>query len=189
MEQAPEQGRNLTQVLERVRAGEPDAARELWRLVHGELHGLAARHLRGQRPGHTLQATALLNEAYLRLFGGGEADFQHRRHFFSVASRAMRSILVDHARARGREKRTAPGERVPLDDLVASYEERSADLVALGEALEELEAVDGRLVQLVELRFFGGRSMPEAAELLGLSLRTAEREWHAARAWLQRRLA
>ena len=130
-----------------------------------------------------------MNEALLRVFRENPGTWENRAHFLSFASHAMRSVLVDCARSKRRLKRSPPGRRVALDDLVASYESRSIDILALDEALARLADRDPRMVALVELRFFGGRTMAEAAEILGVSLRTAEREWKTARAWLRSQLA
>jgi len=179
----------ITRILERVQRGEAGAADELFRRVFDELHALARNHMRAQGPAHTLQPTALVHEAYLRLFRGVDPAYQDRSHFLRAASRAMRCVLVDHAREKGRVKRTAPGERQPLDGLGELFEERAQDLVALDEALERLAAIDARAVEVVELRFFGGRTEDEIAEILDVSARTVERDWQAARAWLHKELA
>lgn len=156
--------------------------------VYDELHGLAARQMRGQAPGHTLQATALVSELYLKL-GHHELDrWQSRDHFIAMAARAMRSILVDHARGKGRKKRSPDGSRVALDEAASQFEERSGNLVALDEALRKLGAHDPKLVAMVELRFFGGCSMEESAKMLGRSLRSAHRDWRFAKDWLRLQL-
>lgn len=154
-------------------------------LVYDELHRMADRQMRRQRPDHTLQATALVNEAYIRVFG---QEWRDREHFLSVAARAMRSILVDHARKKATAKRTPGGERVALDDLTQTYEERAIDLVALDDALNQLSEVDPEMVRLVELRFFAGLTMEEAASFLNISPRKAQKEWCTARAWLRREI-
>ena len=182
--------------LERADSREPEqgldpasaTAGEFFEHVYDELHGLAARQMRRQAPGHTLQATALVSELYLKL-GHYELDrYQSRAHFIAMAARAMRSILVDHARGKGRQKRQAPGERVALEIAAQEYTERSGDLVALDEALTKLGERDPRLVELVELRFFGSCSMEECAELTNRSLRSAQRDWSFAKAWLKEHL-
>jgi RNA polymerase sigma-70 factor (ECF subfamily) len=178
----------VTLLLARMRDGDRDAAEELLPLVYSELHGIATCQMHGQAAGHTLQTTALVNEVFLRMFDGDGSDWENRAHFFSVASRAMRSILVDHARGKNRLKRKPAGERVTLDGLIEGYEERAIDLEQLDRALLDLEQHDERMVRLVELRFFGGRGMAETAETLGMSLRMAEREWRTARAWLRKEL-
>jgi RNA polymerase sigma factor (TIGR02999 family) len=179
----------VRRILQRLRRGENDAAEELLRCVFAELHALALNHMRGQQPGHTLQPTALVHEAYLRLFRGAEPGFEDRGHFLRVASRAMRCVLVDHAREKARLKRSAPGERLPLDGLGELFEQRAQDLLALDVALERLGGIDARAAEVVELRFFGGRTDDEIAELLDVSTRTVERDWAVARAWLKRELA
>ena len=157
--------------------------------VYDELHGLAARQMRAQGAGHTLQATALVSELYLKM-GHYELDrWESRAHFIAMAARAMRSILVDHARSKGRQKRSPDGERVALDLAAAEYRERSVDLVALDEALQKLADHDPRLVELVEMRFFGNCSMEECAQLTGRSLRSAQRDWRFAKDWLRQKLA
>jgi RNA polymerase sigma factor (TIGR02999 family) len=177
---------SLTGLVAHARRGDSGAGEDLFLLVYGELHRLAEQHMRHQPPGHTLQATALVNEAYLRVFRG---EWNDREHFMAVAARALRSVLVDHARARARDKRSPAGVRVPLEELVAELEQRSSGLLALDEALERLGRLDERMVRLVELRFFAGFSMSAAARALGLPLRTAQREWSTARAWLRKELA
>lgn len=161
---------------------------EFFERVYDELHGLASRQMRNQVPGHTLQATALVSELYLKL-GQYDLDrWQSRNHFISMAARTMRSILVDHARSKNRQKRSPVGGRIALDEAAAQFEERSGDLVALDEALVELGENDEHLVQLVELRFFGGCSMEECARMLDRSLRSVQRDWRFAKDWLRRRL-
>ena len=156
--------------------------------VYDELHGLASRQMRNQAAGHTLQATALVSELYLKLERYDLDKWQSRSHFVAMAARTMRSILVDHSRNKNRQKRTPRGGRVALDEAAAQYEERSGDLVALDEALVDLAEKDPVLVELVELRFFGGCSMEECATMLGRSLRTVHRDWRFAKDWLRRRL-
>lgn len=181
----PEAADSITRLLERAHEGDGRAADELFSLVYEELHSMAVHRLRNQGPEHTLQPTALVNEAYLRVFRG---EWNNREHFRAVAARAMRSILVDHARRKRRQKRSAEGVRVLLDDLIVAFEERSGDLLGLDEALERLARIDPTAARLVELRFFGGQSMPEVAHSLGISLRSAQREWATARAWLREEL-
>lgn len=178
-----------TRLLRRLREGDERAADELVPLVYAELHRLARRAMADLPPGHTLQPTALLNEAWVRLTHGGGAGFEDREHFLAVASRAMRSVLVDRARRRGARKRGGGAERLELDRVVAVLEERSADLVALDEALEDLAQLDPELARIVEMRFFGGLKHPAVASVLGVSLRSVERGWSTARAWLHARLA
>ncbi|MCB9896639.1 MAG: sigma-70 family RNA polymerase sigma factor [Planctomycetes bacterium] len=179
-----------TLLLNRLRDGDADAAAELFPLVYDELHRLAARDMQRQPAGHTLQPTALVHEAFLKLVGrtGGASD---RAHFFRLAAQAMRSVLVDHARGRRRAKRGGDALRVTLDEpLVAeSSDARLPDLLDVDEALAELAAVDEPLVRIVELRFFAGLTAAEAADVLGVSSRTVERGWRTARAWLLARLS
>jgi len=156
--------------------------------VYDELHGLASRQMRSQVPGHTLQATALVSELYLKLDQYDLEKWQSRNHFIAMAARTMRSILVDHARGKNRQKRTPARGRVALEEAAAQYEVRSGDLVALDEALVLLAEKDKQLVELVELRFFGGCSMEECAVMLERSLRSVQRDWRFAKDWLRRRL-
>ena len=181
-------------LLERMRAGDADAQGELLARVYAELHRLAKSYMAAERREHTLQPTALVHEAFVRLSNGAPASPENRVQFFRTAARAMRQVLVDHARARGSAKRD--GARIELDeavtdavtDAVALNEERGVDLLALEEALAELEATDEALAHLVELRFFGGLEAEEIAGLLGASERTVRRDLQFARAWLRRRL-
>jgi RNA polymerase sigma factor (TIGR02999 family) len=153
--------------------------------LYAELHRLAEQCMLGQPPGHTLQTTALVHEAYLRLAPKAHLAWEDRARFLATAAKAMRHVLVDHARARSRRKRTPPGQELPLDRIVPAYEDRAHDLVALDEALERLAAFDAPMAQAVELRFFGGISFEECARVLGLPLRTFERRWAAVKAWLR----
>ena len=180
----------VTQLLVRWREGDPHALDELMPLVYKELRRLAAHYMRGERPGHTLQTSALVNEAYLRLAGHEEIQWQDRAHFFAVAAQAMRRILVDHARRRDNLKRGGGALRVALDDdAVIVSAGRVAEVVALDEALARLAEVAPRKSQLVELRFFGGLSIEETAEVLGVSPGTVMRDWTFAKAWLRREIA
>ena len=156
-------------------------------LVHGELRRLAGRHMRRERAGHTLQASALVNEAYLRLIEVKQVPWQNRAHFFAMASRLMRRILVDAARAKGYQKR-AGGQKVPLDEAVDVSDTPSQDFVALDDALNALETIDPRKCQVVEMRFFAGMSLEETAEALHLSVGTIKGDWRLAKAWLAREL-
>jgi RNA polymerase sigma factor (TIGR02999 family) len=176
---------SVTALLQAWSEGDAEAGRRLVPLVYGELRRRAARYLRRERPGHTLQPTALVHEAYLRLVGHPGA-WRNRSQFFGVASNLMRRILVDHARRRRAAKRDAV--RVALDDAVVGAAERDVDLVCLDAALEELSALDARQGRVVELRYFGGLTLEEAAEVLGVSVATVKREWTLARAWLFDRL-
>jgi RNA polymerase sigma factor (TIGR02999 family) len=174
----------VTRVLEGAVAGEGRAADELLPLVYDELRSMAARHLKGERHGHTLQPTALAHEAYLKLVGQTRVQWQGRAHFLAVAATAMRRILVNHAKARGRRKRGGEAQRVPLDVAFESFQERAVDVRALDEALGKLAEMDAGQARIVELRFFGGLTVQETAEVLGVSARTVHREWTLAKAWL-----
>lgn len=173
-------------------SGKPDPAQseDLFGQAYDELRRLARGYLRRERAGHSLQATELVNEAYLRLERGAGVDWAGRTHFFAVAARAMRRVLVDHARARGRRKRFGGLRRVTLPDGVAGAREVDIEvLLDLDRAITRLAELDERQARLVELRFFAGLNMAEVAEVLGVSKRTAEGDWAHARVWLQRELA
>jgi RNA polymerase sigma factor (TIGR02999 family) len=157
-------------------------------VVYSELHRLAKASLRRERPDHTLQATALVNEAYVRLAGQTRMRWQNRAQFFGTAAQFMRRILVDHARDRCAAKRGAGAPHLELDEAILATQERGIDLLALDAALEHLEQLDARQSRLVVLRFFGGLTIEEAAEVLEISLATAKREWATARMWLRREL-
>lgn len=163
-------------------------ARQLLPQVYDELHALAERYLFRERPDHTLQPTALINEAFLRLCEQDKSAWNDRSHFVLIAARAMRQILVNHAIHRQAQKRGGGWREVALDDAVAIFQEKSIDLIALDEALAKLAEVDADQARIVELRFFGGLGTEAAAEALGMSVRTVEREWSMARAWLRREL-
>jgi len=173
-------------MLASVRAGRSEAVDQLFPLVYAELRSLAARSLRRERPDHTLQATALANEAYLRLVKQTKVEWKDRAHFFAIAAQAIRRILVDHARKRGCEKRGGGLERVMLHPDISASVEPSDDIVALDEALKKLALKDARKAKVVELRFFGGLTVEESAEVLGIGARSVERDWRYARAWLFR---
>jgi RNA polymerase sigma factor (TIGR02999 family) len=187
-----EHQRDLTEVLGQMRAGEPGAADRLVPLVYGELHRMAHRRLADEPTGHTLSTTALVHEAYLKLVDQARAGWEDRAHFFAVAARAMRQILVDYARRHHAARRGGPAQRqVALDDRAAlgvATAARADELLALDEALERLEAVDPRLARIVECRFFVGLTEPETAEALGVSQRTVARGWMTARGWLYEEL-
>jgi RNA polymerase sigma factor (TIGR02999 family) len=174
----------LTSLLRRAQQGDREAPGQLYERVQRELHGQAHLLLRGD-PRVTLQTTALVNEAWLRLAGGANSTWNDRAHFLRVAARAMRSVVVDHARARRAVKRGGGGERSGLDGVVAAHEERALDLVALDDALAPLARFDAQLAQLVELRFFAGLSLEETARVLEVSPSTVERGWRTARTWLR----
>jgi RNA polymerase sigma-70 factor, ECF subfamily len=180
----------VTELLVRWREGDPAALGELMPLVYDELRRLAARHMRGERPGHTLQTSALVNEVYLRLAGQEGMQWQNRAHFFAVAAQAMRRLLVDHARRRGSRKRGGDAGRVALDEgAVVVSDERAAEVVALDDALARLAEVAPRKSRLVELRFFGGLSIEETAEVLNVSPGTVMRDWTFAKAWLRKEIS
>ena len=174
---------DVTQFLSKIDEGDSDAADQLLPLVYEELRRLARGRMAEERPGQTLQATALVHEAYLRLVGSEKDSYRDRQHFFAVAATAMRRILVDNARAKLTEKRGGKYERVPLFDVPDSSSD--TELLTLHEALEKLEIADPQKARLVELRYFVGMTSNEAAEVLGISTATAERHWAFARAWLQ----
>lgn len=179
----------ITQMLRDWSDGNAEALENLLPLVYAELHRQAASFLRKERPEHTLQTTALINEAYLRLIDRKSVNWQSRAHFFAVASQAMRRILVDHAKAKHRQKRGGNDIRLSLDGatLVAS-KQKGTDLVALDEALNKLSERDKQQATVVELRYFSGLSLEETAEVLHISRATVAREWESARAWLHREL-
>jgi len=178
----------ITRLLESLSDGDRAAAVELLPLVYDELRGLAGGLMQAQRVNHTLQPTALVHEAYLRLAGNGERKWSDRTHFFRVAAVAMRHLLVQHARDRRRLKRGGEWRRVPLDEAVALVEENAGDLVAMDECLTRLSHFDRRAARVVELRFFGGLSVAETAETLAVSDRTVEKDWQTARLWLSREM-
>ena len=181
---------DLTHVLDAAAAGDPRAARELLPLVYDELRRLAAARLAHEAPGQTLDATALVHEAYLRLVGPADARrWQDRGHFFAAAAQAMRNLLVDHARRKRRDKHGGGRRRVELDESVPASPGAEPDLLALDEALTRLAAADPEAAAVVQLRYFGGLSIEEAAEALGTSRATAYRHWAFARAWLLHELS
>ena len=175
---------DVTRILTAMQEGEDRAAARLLPLVYEELRRLAQRHMGAERRDHTLQATALVHEAYLKLVGGAELAWSSRAHFFAAASEAMRRILVDSARKRGRVKRGGGQRRVPLKSVNLAIEQDSSEILALDEALQRLHKKDGRMYRVVMLRFFGGLSIDETARAIDLSSRTVKREWTCARAWL-----
>lgn len=180
---------DVTTTLRRIRRGESPAA-ELFPIVYDELRRLASDHLRGERSDHTLQTTALVHETYLRLVDLRRMEWQDRAHFFGVASGAIRRILIDHARARGRVKRGAGARHVSLDDVLAlsASDTPGPELLELDRALGELAIHFPDKARVVELRFFGGLTLPEIAEVLGVTRRTVDRYWLFARSWLYREL-
>jgi RNA polymerase sigma-70 factor, ECF subfamily len=172
-----------------LQTGRPDASSQLIPLVYQELRRLARHQMRHERSDHTLQATALVHEAYLRLVNQPERTWQNRAHFIGVAAQVMRRILVDYARARRAAKREGTLQRVPLEEPMLFTEQQSEELVALNEALERLTQIDARQGRVVELRFFGGLTVDEIAEALGMSSKTVKRDWRVARAWLHREVS
>ena len=180
---------DLTALLDAARAGGEDAKDRLVRAAYGELRRMAAGFMRRERTDHTLQPSALVNEAVIRLLdGGGLVKAQDRRHLFAAAAQAMRQALVDHARTRGAAKRAGGRGRVPLDDVLAYFEAQHLDVIALHEAIDRLIALDERQGQVVVLRFFAGLSISEVAEVLDVSAATVEGDWRVARAWLRGQL-
>lgn len=169
--------------------GNQAALEKLIPLVYGELRQIARRYMARQNPGHTLQTTALINEAFIKLVGQEEKAWQNRSHFFGVAAQAMRHILVDYARARHTAKRGGETRAVSLEEAAIVSDERAAEMVALDEALAELARLSPRQSQVVELRYFGGLSVTETAEVLQVSSDTVTRDWNQAKAWLYRRMS
>jgi RNA polymerase sigma factor (TIGR02999 family) len=179
---------DVTALLRRLSTGDSNAAAEVLPLIYEELRRLAAHHMARERPGHTLQATALVHEAYLRLVDQREADWKNRAHFYGAAARVMRRILVDHARARGAQKRGGDARRLALDETAAVSAEPLEELIHLDAALTRLAERSQRQVQIVELRYFAGLNVEETAEALAISAKTVKRDWSLARAWLHREL-
>ncbi|HOW73399.1 MAG TPA: sigma-70 family RNA polymerase sigma factor [Phycisphaerae bacterium] len=177
----------ITEIVTQAGGGGP-VAEQLFQLLYEPLRHLAARFLSGENVGHTLTPTALVHEAYLKLVDQSRVDWQGKTHFLAVGAQAMRRILVDHARSRGRAKRGGNAVRLQLDEHIALSPGRDEDVLALDDALERLATLDPRQASVVEMRFFGGLSVAEAAAVLGVSKRTVEGEWTAARAWLRREL-
>ncbi len=179
---------DLTELLLAWRDGDEDALKRLTPLVYDELHRLAGVYMARERHGHPLQATALVNEAYLRLTDSSRVQWQNRAHFLGVAAQLMRRVLVDFARTRRSQKRGGDWRQVTLDEVLILGAGPNLDLIALDEALRELGELDPRKVQVVEMRFFGGLSLEDTAEVLGVSVDTVGRDWNAAKAWLLREL-
>lgn len=178
----------ITELLAAARAGDADAGEAVARAVHGELRVLAANYLRRERPDHTLQPTALVHEAYLRLLGQSQVEWKNRSHFFGIAAQAMRRLLVDHARRNSAARRDG-GVAVTLDDGLVSANEATYDVLGVHEALNALARLDERQARIVELKFFVGLSLEEIAEVVEISVATVSREWAMARAWLQQELS
>ena len=182
------EGDDVTTLLQRWGTGDRDALNRLMPLVYGELRRLAAARLRHERPGHTLQSSALVNEAYLRLVNQQGMQWQNRAHFFAIAAQMIRRILVDHARAQQRNKRGGGAQTIVLDEALHHAAERGVEMIALDDALNGLEKLDPEQSRIVELRFFAGLTVEETAEALHVSRATVNRHWVTARAWLIREL-
>ena len=180
--------RNITHLLKEWGDGDEQALDELTPLVYEELRQQAARYLRRERPNHSLQATALINEAFLRLIDVKDVEWQSRAHFFAIAAKLMRRILVDHARRRDAEKRGGPQFCLTLDEGLAWTNQPDVDLLAIDEALDKLAIIDEQQARVVELRFFSGLTVEETATALGISPKTVKRDWSVARAWLKREI-
>ncbi len=178
----------ITRILKSWSGGNRQAVDDLMPLVYDELHKVAQQYLRRQRTDHTLQPTALVNEAYLKLIDISDVDWEDRAHFFAFASQTMRHILVDYARAQSREKRGGGAQKLSLDEAVSYSKETEVDLLALDEALHELAALDEKQGKIVELRFFGGLTVEETAVVLHISPATVKREWRIAKAWLFKKM-
>ncbi len=180
---------DVTKILKAIKAGRDDATDKLLPIVYNELRELAAKKLQHEASGNTLQPTALVHEAYLRLIGSADDDWENRAHFFGAAAEAMRRILIDRARSKKSQKKGGDAIQVSLDGLTEISEKKADELIALDEALNELESQDKSKAELVKLRFFVGLNMEESAQALGISLRTAERNWAYAKAWLHRQVS
>jgi RNA polymerase sigma factor (TIGR02999 family) len=174
----------ITLLLRRIAGGDRKAEDELLSLVYGQLHRIAQRQFKSERPGHTLQPTALINELYLRVLYDSDIEWQSRAHFYAVAAETIRRVLIDHARAANAQRRPHPGQRVHLDDVLTYSDDRAYELLMLDEALRKLKELDPRQAQVVDLRYFGGFSVEETARALGVSERTVKRDWAMAHAWL-----
>ena len=179
---------NLTAWLRAWSRGDVDARAALWPVVYQELRRRATHYFRDERADHTLQPTALVHEAYVRLLGQQRIAWQNRAHFYGIAAQMMRRILVDHARGRQAAKRPAPALKVAIDDAVVAVQPKECEILLLDQALQELRVDDPRLAEIVELRYFGGLTEREVAEVLKVSRATVTREWQTARAWLFRRM-
>jgi len=179
----------VTRLLLAWRDGDQEALERLTPLVYGELRRMAHRFMRRERPDHTLQTSALVNEAFLRLIDCRQVDWQNRAHFFGIAAQMMRQILIDHARSHARAKRGGALRQVSFEETAIVSAERAAELIALDDALNALATFDLSKCRIVELRFFGGLTNEEVGEVMGISLRTVEREWRKAKAWLRRAIS
>ncbi|HUQ92076.1 MAG TPA: sigma-70 family RNA polymerase sigma factor [Bryobacteraceae bacterium] len=189
MPETPAQQHAVTQLLSDLQRGKAGAADELLPLVYQELRKIAGAYMRRERVNHTLQATALVHEAYLQLVDQTRVDWKNRAHFFGVAAQLMRRILVEHARAHHAQKRGGDANKVSLEEVINYFPQKEMTLVALDDSLTELERMDARQSRIVELRFFGGLTTEEVAEVIGISTATVEREWRSARAWLHSQLS
>jgi len=179
----------LTELLISWSAGDETALHRLMPIIDQELHRIAHYHMNRETPGHTLQTSALVNEAYLKLINQKNVKWQNRAHFFAIAARLMRRILIDHARAQNRAKRGGDAERVPLSEAEVAGQPSPAELLALNTALERLAEIDLQKSRIVEMRYFGGLTMEEVAEVLGVSVVTVRRHWRLAKAWLRREVS
>jgi len=179
---------DISDVLANLPAGVPEAVGKLLPLVYEELHAVAEAYMRRERPDHTLQPTALINEVYLRLVDQSSVHWENRAHFFAVAAQAMRRILVNHAKHHGRAKRGGGRKNVPLPETLVFAEEKGFEILELDEALTQLSAISPDRARVVELRFFGGLTIEETAQVLGVSTASVERYWRGAKAWLYRQL-
>jgi len=179
---------DVTKLLARLETGDREAEEQLFSAVYQELRRIASRHMRKESPGHTLQTTALVNEAYLKLVKQREVDWKSRSHFFGVSAQIMRRILVDHARTRNAQKRGGGVAPLPLNEGLVFSDERCEQFVALDDALNKLETEDKRVSRVVEMRFFSGLSVDETAEALKISPRSVKRDWSFGRAWLRAEL-
>lgn len=183
--------KRITALLHKWKKGNKESYDELFRFVYDELHRRASRYLKNERTGHTLQTTALVNEVYVRLLDKDEIEWTDRNHFFAIASQAMRRILVDYARTRKRKKRGGEQENLPLDEArqISLNNNSAIDLVALDEALERLAKFDERQAKVVELKYFGGLTLDETAEVLNISRETVKRDWSISKTWLRHQLS
>jgi RNA polymerase sigma factor (TIGR02999 family) len=184
----PVKEHEITELLLRVRGGDSDAQSSLAEVVYGELHRMAKRYMRFERPDHTLQPTVLVHETYLQLVAAVDRDWQNRTHFYAAAAQSMRRILIDYARARSAAKRGGRQVRLTLEDTITLTNQRCEELLALDEALNRLAAMDLRQSRIVELRFFGGLTEEEIAKVLNVSARTVKRDWMTAKGWLHSEL-
>jgi RNA polymerase sigma factor (TIGR02999 family) len=191
MNRSDPEKQNITEILRQWSGGKQEALDQLMPLVYAELHRQAAQYLRRERANHTLQTTALIHEAYLKLIDQRNVNWESRTHFFAIAAQSMRRILVDYAKTRNREKRGGAEENLPLKEAlqIQAKEEKTVDLIALDEALTKLSKIDEQQARVVEMRYFADLSLEETAEALGVSRATAARDWSVAKAWLLRELS